>query len=573
METAGLLVNLVFAYGAALIGAVVAARLRQSIILGYILAGIAIGPFTPGFVADRATVEALADIGIIFLLFAVGVQLSLRDLLRVGTIAIGGGSLQVLVTIGLGYLIGVALGWSPLESLFFGAVLSNSSSTVLSKILDERGEMESEHGQIGLAWSTVQDLSTIVLVVVLSALAAGSQSLVADLGWALLKAALFMAVLVLAGSRVLPYLFEHVAALRSREVFILAVAAVALGTAYVSSLFGLSLALGAFVAGVVVGESDLSHQILGEILPLRDILAGLFFVSVGMLVNPFFVVENLVLVLLTLALIVVAKGLLVAAITWFFRRSAHMALLTGVTLAQSAEFSFLLARLGEDLGAVSATVFSLMMAGTAASIVVSPSLHRIADPAARWLERRLPESPLAHLPAAADLDCRPRRHAVICGFGRVGRVVGVALRRRGFSFVVIEQDQRLVRRLREQGVPALLGHADNPVLLERANVAQARVLVVAIPEALAARQIVDYARRANPRLSIVVRTHSAEEMRFLEDRGVGEAVLGELELALELTRHTLRRFGVTSAETLAIIQGLRARAPLDPSADSLDLAD
>ncbi len=286
MDNSTLLVTLVFALGTALIGVVLATRLRQSVVLGYILAGIAIGPFTPGFVGDLATVQALADLGIIFLMFAIGVQLSLRDLLRLGLIATLGGLLQVVLTIGLGYLAGVALGWRPLEALFFGAVISNSSSTVLSKTLGEQGEIESEHGQIGFAWSSVQDLGTIVLVVLLSALAGGGDTLLADLGWAVGRAVLFLALVASLGSWALPWIFDRVAALRNREIFILVTAAVALGMAYASSFFGLSLALGAFVAGVVVGESDLSHQILGEIMPLRDLFAALFFVSVGMLVNP-----------------------------------------------------------------------------------------------------------------------------------------------------------------------------------------------------------------------------------------------------------------------------------------------
>ncbi|MGH2354549.1 MAG: cation:proton antiporter [Chloroflexota bacterium] len=558
--TGGLLVNLAFALVAALAGALVALRLRQSPILGYIVAGIAIGPFTPGFVADPAEVGALADIGVVFLLFAIGAQLSFRDLLASGRVAIMGGSAQVLLTIGLGYVVGIALGWEPVEALFFGAVVSNSSSTVLSKVLGERGELAAEFGRIALAWSTAQDLSTILLVVLLSALAAGGASLAADLAAAVGKAVLFLALVIPLGLRFFPVFFERVAATRSREVFILAVAAVALGTAFAATLFGVSLALGAFVAGLVVGESDLSHQVVGEVVPLRDVLAGLFFVSVGMLVDPQFVAANLPLVLLTLALMVVAKGALVAGIAAVFRYSARTALLTGVTLAQSAEFSFLLARVGQETGAVTPGVFSLMLAGAAGTIILAPSLHVLASPAVRQVERWLPAPPLAEDPALAETENAPRRHAVICGYGDVGRVVGEALARRGFSFVVIDQNSRIVRRLREQGVPALLGSADNPVLLERVNLDRARVLVVAIPDALATRQIVEYARRRHPDLDIVARTHSEQELRYLRARGVGEAVAGEVELAMEITRHTLRRFGVSGAETLSIVQGLRQRA-------------
>ena len=428
-------------------GALVAVRLGQPAMLGYIVGGVMIGPYTPGLVADTEAVRALADIGVVFLLFAVGVQISLRDLVRSGPVALAGASAQVLATIGIGSGVGMLLGWRPVESLFFGAVLSNSSSTVLSKVLGERGEAGAEHAQVALAWSTIQDLSTIVLVVVLSALAQGSENVVLDLLWSTMWAVGFLVLLVPIGLRVLPRAFEWLAEFRSREVFILAIAAIALGTAYVSTLFGVSLALGAFVGGVIVGESDLSHQILAEILPLRDILAALFFVSVGMLVDPWFVVEHPFLVLLTLALIVVAKGLLVAFITGPFGYSTRTAVLTGALLAQSAEFSFLLASLGADLDAVSRIAFNAMLAGSVASILIAPSLYRAALPLARRLEARQVAKGLTHAPMSAPPPPDERRHfAIICGYGRVGQVVGEALQRRGVHLVVIEQDQRIARQ-------------------------------------------------------------------------------------------------------------------------------
>ncbi|HEY8490317.1 MAG TPA: cation:proton antiporter [Dehalococcoidia bacterium] len=556
MQSTDLLVNLVTALAVAFAGGLLAARLGQSAVLGYLLAGMAIGPYTPGFVGDVATVDALANIGIILLLFAIGVQLSFRDLLRVGPVALVGGTVQVVLIIGLGYGVGLALGWSHIQSLFLGAVVSNSSSTVISKVLGDRGEAGSPHGQIALAWSTVQDLGTVVLVVVLSSLAGAGDGLVTDLLWSTGKATAFLLLAVPAGVAVLPWFFARVAALRQREIFVLAVAAVAFGTAYVSSFFGLSLALGAFVAGVVVGESDLSHQILAEVLPLRDIFSGLFFVSIGMLVDPGFVLRNVPLVLLVAGLIVGAKGLLSGAIIAVAGYPARTAALAGAALAQSAEFSFLLARLGTDLGAVSSTAFSLMLSGAVASIVTAPGLHRLALPLAAWLDVRLPARrlPEALEPPSAEAGRVP---VVICGYGRVGRMVGTALRRRGLSFVVIEQDRRVVESLWKEGVPAYQGSAENRVLLERVGLERAKVLVVAIPDPVAARQLVDHAREVNPRLDIVARAYSEEERAFLEERGVTEAVVAERELALELTRHTLRRMGVGTLEIQALLQRLR----------------
>jgi monovalent cation:H+ antiporter-2, CPA2 family len=567
MDDSAFLATLAFALIAALIGAIIAVRLRQSAILGYILGGIVIGPYTPGFVGDVFAVEQLANVGVILLMFTIGVQISLRELLGVGRVAILGGSLQVALLIGLGYGIGIALGWGNLEALFFGAVVSNSSSTVLSKVLAERGETGAVHSQIALAWSTIQDLSTIVLVVILTALAEGGDGLLGELTWATLRAVLFLILLVPVGFKLLPWLFEHVAALRSREIFVVTVAAFALGTAYLSAFFGVSLALGAFVAGVVVSESDLSHQIIGEVTPLRDIFAGLFFISVGMLVDPRFVFENLPLVLLAIAVIVLLKGAIVALLTLAFRFPARTAVLTGVALAQSAEFSFILARLGADLGAISPAIFNLLLAGAAASIVISPMLHHAAAPAASWLEARLPASELSRLPTGTDTPPL-RGHAVICGYGRVGRVIASALRRRGFPILIVEQDQDAVRQLRAEGVPALLGYAEQPVLIDQMHLESARVLVIAIPDALAARRLVDEARRYNPRLHIVVRTHSQEERSLLAARNVDEAVIGELELALEMTRFALQRFGVGTLEAQAVLSRLRQqeqRTPLETS--------
>jgi monovalent cation:H+ antiporter-2, CPA2 family len=559
MEEPNLLVNLALSIGVAFLGGLIAVRLGQSAILGFIFGGMLIGPNTPGFVGDIAAVEALAEIGIILLLFTIGVQLSLGDLMRQGRVAIFGGTIQVIVLIGLGYLAGTALGWGSLESLFFGAVISNSSSTVLGKILGERGQADSTHGQVALAWSTVQDLSTIALVVILSALATGEDGMFMDLVTSGGLAIVFLVILLPVGSRVLPWFFETVTSPDNREVFILAIAAFALGTAYLSTFFGLSLALGAFVAGVVVSESELWHQILGEVMPLRDIFAALFFVSVGMFVDPEFIIRNLPLVLIAVAMIVLVKGLLVVLISVVFRYPIRVAILIGVTLAQSAEFSFLLASLGADLDAISAETFSLMLAGAVISIIMAPALHHYGNPLAAWIAQKFPESELSRLPGSADSTPELRGHAVICGYGRVGRVVGEALRRRDLPFVVIEQDRAIVQQLREHGIIALYGTADNPVLLERARVSAARILVIALPDALATRQVVEYAHRMNDRIHTIARTHSGKESFELTRRNVDEAVYAELELALELTRFALQCFGVGTLDTQAILQGLRAQ--------------
>lgn len=557
IEDNDLLLTLVFALGAAGVGAFAARLLRQSLVLGYVLAGIAIGAYTPGLVVNLTSVEELADIGVIFLMFAIGVQLSFSDMMRVGPVALIGANIQVLLMIGIGFLTGIALGWEPMEALFFGAVISNSSSTVLTKILGERGEEDSMHSRVALAWSTVQDFGTVVLVVVLSTMANGSESqLPLELAKSVGLAILFLLLVVPLGMLILPWAFERLAALGSSEVFVLSAAGVALGVAALSDLFGISIALGAFVGGILVGRSDLSHQVLGQISPLRDIFAGLFFVSVGMLIDPVLIAENLHLVLLTALLIVVVKGTLSGVITLGFGYRAKTAVLSGVILGQCAEFSFLLARVGTDVGAVSDRVFGLMLAAAAVSIVAAPWAMRAVGPLGIWLERQLPLSKRAELADAAD-EGRLVGHAILCGYGRVGRVVADSMVQQAITHVVIEQDAGLVQAMRDRGALALQGSASNPVLLERAGIRKARVLVVALPDPIAVRQVLDLARAVNPDMSIVVRTHSEAERRFLERRGADQAVLGELELALEMSRHALIRFGVDESATTLLLRKSR----------------
>lgn len=557
MDGSALLLNLATALIAATIGAATAVRLGQSAILGYIVAGIAIGPHTPGFVGDVEIVRDLADIGVVFLMFAIGARIAIRDLLRVGAVAAVGGTAQVLLLIGIGYGVGRAMGWGELESVFFGAVVSNSSSTVLGKVLGERGEADTEHGHIALAWSTVQDLGTIVLVVLLSALAGGGAE---GLPLAIGKALLFLGLLVPAGLWIVPRAFEFLASFRSREIFIVGVVGLALGTAFLASQFGISLALGAFLAGLLVGESDLGYQVLGEAVPFRDLFAGIFFVSVGMLVDPGFVASNAPLALVVLFVIVPLKGVVTATLTALFRYRARTALMTGALLAQSAEFSFLLARLGTDLGVVGTTAFSLMLSGAAASVVLASPIARAVGPLAGRIERRFASrADATAAPFEPIVPADGRRYVVICGYGRVGRLVAATLARRGFRHLVIEDDPRAAAELRLHAIPVVRGSADNPVVLEQARLDRAAALVVAVADPVAARLIVRAAREMQPRLPIVARTHSAAERLALRHLGADEVVVGEVELGLEMTRFTLRRLGVSAAEANAIVAGLRGR--------------
>lgn len=558
MTDTGLLVTLALALIAATIGAAVAVRLGQSAILGYVVAGVLIGPYTAGPVADRETVSALADIGLVFLMFAIGLELSLRDLVRVGRVAVVGGTVQVLALLTIGYLVGIGLGFAHLELLFFGAFISQSSSMVMAKILGERGELDTGHGHLVLGWATLQDMSTIVLMVVLGGLALGGD-MTTNIGLAIGKALLFIAILLPVGLKVLPWALEHVARLRNREVFVLSVVAVALGTAYSAEFFGVSLALGAFLAGLLVSESEISHHMLGELAPLRDVFAGIFFVSIGMLVDPMFVVFSFGLVVIAVFLVVVVKGAVIAGLSRVLGIPGRTAMLAGLAMAQSGEFSFLLARLGVDSGAVGGDMFSLMLASAGVSIAIAPTLFRYGPPAWSRIDLKLLRRAPPPVLAEPDVEA-PGRYAVLAGYGRVGRLVAEALERRGLPYLVIEVDPRICRSLRERAIPVVQGQAESAHIRDRARFDHAQVLIVTLPDPFAMQQVVRHVRADHPRLPIIARARTAADRDFLQGADVSEIVVAETEVALEMARYTLGRLGVSSAETQAIVRGLRRRA-------------
>ncbi len=370
-------IDMVYTLGAAFLGALAASALRQSVIIGYVLAGIAVGPFTPGFVADRETVQALANVGTIFLLFTLGVSISPSELFKLWRPVVLGGSLQVAAVLALGYGLGLLLNLGPSEAFVLGAALSTSSTAVLGKVLSEANQEASLAGRLAVAWSTIQDLSMVVLAVALTA-AFDQPARPADVALSVARAAIFLGLLVPLGAVVLPRVFTKLAELGNKEVFVLAVSALALSAAYVSQFFGISIALGAFVAGIVVAESDLAHVILDHIGPLRDVLAAFFFVSLGMLIEPAFVFSNLGLVLLVLAALVVGKGALIALIALAFRFKPATSITTGVYLAQCAEFSLVLAGLAVEMGAISGFTFMLILSSALLSVAISPLLARLA---------------------------------------------------------------------------------------------------------------------------------------------------------------------------------------------------
>jgi CPA2 family monovalent cation:H+ antiporter-2 len=574
---ATIVVGLVLAFGCGF----VASRLRLPPLVGYLLAGIAVGPFTPGFVADIDLAGQLAEIGVILLMFGIGLRFSIRDLLTVYPIALPGALAQIAISLVVCAALAVLWGWDWAAGLLLGLGLSVASTVVLLRILEERGALDQVEGRIAIGWLIVQDLAMVLALVLLPALAGSSEgdpSVVAarvlgdDVGVRLAltvaKVAAFVALVLVVGTRLVPWLLEQAARTGSRELFTLAVLAAALGIAYGSAeLFGVSFALGAFFAGVVLSESDLSHQAAADSLPLRDAFAVLFFVSVGMLFDPMILVEEPLRIMAVLVVIVVAKSLPAMAIVLVFRYPVSSALTVSAGLAQIGEFSFILAGLGVGLGLLPPEGRDLILAGALLSIALNPLVFIAADRSAAWLRARpillarleQPGDPLAGGNLGPEA-AKWQGHAVIVGYGRVGGPIGQALREQAMPHVVVERDRRRAEELRARGQAVVWGDAAAPGVLEAAHVESARLLVIAAPDAFQARRILEVARRANPRIDTVARAHGNAELTYLERQGVGLTLMGERELALGMMDYALRSLGLPQDKARLVVQGFRVSA-------------
>ncbi|MFN0071649.1 MAG: cation:proton antiporter [Chloroflexota bacterium] len=574
LHTDGLIVTIAVGLAVAFAGGFVVSRLGLPPLVGYILGGVVIGPFTPGFVANAEIAHELSEIGVILLMFGVGIHFSLRDLFSVRAIAIPGAVCQILVATLLGIGAATIWGWSLTSGLVLGLAISVASTVVLLRALEDRQILDSSSGRIAIGWLIVEDLFTVLLLVVLPGLAPllggtaapGGDHPVAAFALAVGKVVTLGALMLLVGARLIPFLLVQVIRTGSRELFTLAVLTVAMGIAVSSAmLFGVSLALGAFLAGVVVSESDLSHQAAADALPLRDAFAVLFFVSVGMLFDPMFVLAEPYKILTALVLVVVGKGLTAVALVAALGYPLRTGLTVAVGLAQVGEFSFILAELGRNLGLLPDAGHSLILATAILSITLNPWLFRLIDPIEQFIRRRPRlvsilerHADIVHMAKPTD-HAGVRGHAILCGFGRVARILVDALDRRNFTYIVIDQDYRRVEDLRTSGVTAYCGNAANAALLKHAHIEQARVLVVAFDDPAVTRSVVEEARRLNPRIAIVARAHGRTEWAHLRNHGVDDVVLGELELATEMVRFTLHRFGVGGTELQTVIQGVRRR--------------
>jgi len=546
-----LITTIVAGIGLAFLLGTLASRLRVPPLVGYLLAGILVGPFTPGFVADQSLAPQLAEIGVILLMFGVGLHFSLKDLLSVSSIAVPGAIVQIAVATGLGLGLALLMGWTAPQGVVFGLALSVASTVVLLRALQERRLIETERGRIAVGWLIVEDLAMVLALVLLPALAGAlNGGVMAERDWlaarldlglggvlalTLLKVAAFVAFMLVVGRRVIPWLLHEVAHMGSRELFRLAVLAIALGVAYgAAELFGVSLALGAFFAGMVLSESELSHQAAQESLPLRDAFAVLFFVSVGMLFDPMSLMGDPLPILGTLFIILVGKTVAAFLIVLAFRHPLGTALTIAASLAQIGEFSFILLELGLRLQLLPEAARPLVLGGAILSILINPLMFG----AISWVQARIERRSAP--PAEAEIPLPVREplaqvaledHVVLVGHGRVGSLVAEALKAAGTPFVVIEDSESLVGKLRAEGHVVLDGNAVKPGVLAAANLAKARQLVVAIPNAFEAGQVVQQARNANRALLIIARAHTDPGVEHLTGMGADVVIMGEREVA------------------------------------------
>jgi CPA2 family monovalent cation:H+ antiporter-2 len=541
-----LLVNIAMALGYALVGGLLARRLGLPTIVGYLVAGVALGPLSrrfEGFQGDADAIHQMAEFGVILLMFGVGLHFSFRDLWSVRRVVIPGAVIQMAIVAGAGFLLGQAWGFSTGGAWVFGLAASVASTVVQLRSLMDYGWLESPHGKVAIGWLIVEDILTVAILVLLPVLAGPSASGPwATAGLAIGKAVLFVGLMMFVGARVVPAILGRVVNTRSRELFVLVALTMAVGTALASAaLFGVSLALGAFVAGIVVSESPFSHQIGADLLPFREAFAVIFFVSVGMLVNPVDVLAHWERLLLVVGLIMAGKGLVSGALAWLLGCAGRTTLILAAGRSQIGEFSFILGQAGLSLGVLDQSQYSLILAGAIVSITLNPLAVRLVEPVERWLKRRPAlwrrlDHPVEDLPPDPDTMTN---HVVIVGCGRVGRHIAETLGRLGIPRVVIEADPLRVGKLRELGVPVLYGEAGNSEILNHAALSRARALVITLPDDAAALAVVMTARKQAPHVHIVARASTWEGAQRLKADGAHDVVRPELEGGVEIVRRTL----------------------------------
>ncbi|MEZ4554163.1 MAG: cation:proton antiporter [Dehalococcoidia bacterium] len=561
-----LITNIAVALALAFAGGLVARMVGFPTIVGYLLAGVAISPFTPGYSADLATLQQLAELGVVFLMFGVGLHFNLGDLARVRGIAIPGAIVQIAVATLLGIAAAAAFGLAPEEGLLLGLSISVASTVVLVRALEDRGGLESIHGRVAVGWLIVEDLATVFFLVLIPSLEAGGDEFLSGASEAILKASVFVGLMLLVGARLVPRLLALVARTGSRELFILAVITTALGIATSATAFGLSVALGAFIAGVVVSETETSHQAAADVLPFREAFAVLFFVSVGMLLDPGQVRENVGLLATVVLIVLVGKSVAAFLIAVAFPYPVRTGLIVAAGLAQVGEFSFIVAQAGLDRDLLSQSTYNVILATSVATIALNPLAFRAVAPLERQLQRtslwrRLDQQ--GSLPAMAP---NLKDHVVIAGYGRVGELTGRSLRSLGIPFAVIDASIERVRALRAHGIDAVWGDAAQADVLATAGVERARLLAVCVPDDTTALLVITNAHQLRSNLTTVSRAHSNAVLDLQRSLGAHEVVVPEFEGGIEMIHRTLLLLGFGAAEVeahTAEVRTLRYAAEAD----------
>lgn len=562
-----LLASITMALVAAFAGGLVARRLGLPAIVGYLLGGVAIGPFTSGFVGNSADMSQLAEIGVIFMMFGVGLHFSLRDLWDMRRIAIPGAILQMLIGTALGAGLAHLWGWSTSAGIVLGISISIASTVVLLRALTDAGLLQSPGGKVATAWLILEDLATVIVLVLLPVLFSPNgvtgTALAVGIGGALLKTAAFVALMLFVGARMMPWLLERIAKSRSRELFVLAVIALALGTAFgAADIFGVSLALGAFLAGVVISESGPGHQVAAEVLPFQDIFSILFFVSVGMLVDPLVLVEKWPMVLALTALIVVGKWLINMLLGLVLPSTIGVSLVVAAGLSQIGEFSFIVGTAGLSLGVLAPDQYSLILDAAVLSIVLNPLVFRVTPHIQKWMEskptlRRIFERRASVIEVAPEVLTD---HVVIIGYGRAGGYTARILEEIGEPYLIIESDLSIVERIAEEGVPVLFGDASNSEILRHAGLERASALVVTGVDDAAGQLIIGHAHAAAPSLPIIARANTQAGVVALLEHGAHHVVQPELEGGLEIMRHTLLDLGKAPGQIQQYADAVRQNA-------------
>ena len=546
--------DLAYVFVAAVLGGSLAWLARQPLILGYVIGGLLISPLTPGpAVSDVHTFELFAEIGVVLLMFSLGIEFSLKDLMGVKWIALVGGPIGIVLSTAVGLAVGSLLGWSPVAGAVIGMVVSPASTMVLARLLLDRGELHSRHGRIMIGITLVEDLAAVVLIILIPALGTMQGDRVLAVARALLTAAAILVPFFYLASRILPQVLARVARMRNDELLLLVALALGLGAAAVTQAAGLSLALGAFLAGLLINQSDYAHEMLARLLSLRDAFVALFFVTVGVLIDLRVVVDNIALLGVLVGLVVIGQWAIWTVVSLLFRQSLSTALLVGVGLAQIGEFSFILVQVARQAGHVGADVYSATLAASLVTILINAALVRLVP---RWIgPARLARGsmPAFGLPSGPAMD----GHVVVCGFGRVGSAIGEALETFNVPYMVIETDPDIVKSLRARNVPAVFGDAAQRVILAAAQADQAALVILAIPENDRARQAVRRIRAFNPTVQILARVHDLAWRARLMEAGAAEVIQPEEEAASTLIRHALERLSLPRERVLAYLNRFR----------------